>query len=189
MQRHTTHVSTETTDLGRAQRGQSSIASTVPTTPARLHTRKPITFRVSDDPFVAAVREGVSQTRGACEGLSKKQHWFLDKLASAAYLRGLQQYVEIAQLHCQRPSDATALFDRLAALTLSAHVEGFTLAEAYGLETQANYELDVAQHGHALNPSVGTVDRVATKASAQEVASRVLAHTVVRQRPTLIGGR
>lgn len=155
----------------------------------RQHTRTSIAFRAHEDAFARAVREGVSQTRGACEGLSKQDGWFLSDLSDVKYLAGLRRFVGIAMQHCKTPADATALWDKLSALTLSAHMEGFTLAEAYGLETQANYELDVAQHGHALHPTLGTVDRIAQKAAAQEVASRVLAHVVIRQRPTLVGGR
>lgn len=144
---------------------------------------------VSDDPFVAAIREGVRQTRRSCEGLSRKQHRLLDDLTKARYVNGLRQFVEIARQHCSDPRDATALWDRLSALTLSAHVEGYTVREAYGLETFANYELNDAQDLHALMPSTGSVDHVVEKSAAQEVATVVLRHAVLRQRPALVGGR
>jgi hypothetical protein len=153
---------------------------------ATRHTGALTSLPVSPDPFAMAVREGVRQTRRSCEGLSRKQHRLLDDLTKARYVNGLRLFVEITRAHCTDPRDATALWHRLAALTLSAHVEDYTVGEAYGLETLTNYELDDAQNIHALRASTGTVDALVERASAQEVASAVLKHVVIRQRPALV---
>lgn len=154
------------------------------------HTGTGADYPVSgDDAFAAAVREGVRQTRRSCEGLSRQQHRLLDDLMKARYVNGLRLFVEITQQHCRKPQDATALWDKLATLSLAAHVSGYTVPEAGGLETLANYELDDAQLRHAHSPSTGSVDRVLEKASAQEVASAVLRHAVIKQRPALVSVR
>lgn len=150
------------------------------------HTGALASLPVSDDAFLAAIREGVRQTRRSCSGLTRKDRRHLDDFMKGRYVQGLRLFVEITRNHCTDPRDATALWDRLSALTVAAHVADYTVQEAYGLETFANYELNDAQDIHALTPSTGTVDRIVEKSSAQEVATSVLRHAVIRQRPALV---
>lgn len=137
------------------------------------------------DPFLDAVQAGIRQMRRSTH-MTPHQRRLLDDLNRGRYLSGLRQYCEMGREQAVNAADACALFDMLKGFVIAGHTTQYTTPEAFGLETQANQELDDAQWRHAFTPSTGTIDRMVEKASAQEVASSILRHAVIRQRPALV---
>lgn len=143
---------------------------------------------VEDDQFLRSVKAGVRQMRRSTD-VNPHQRRLLDDLGRGRYLNGLRQFCDMGRSQTASAADAVALFDLLKAYVLEGHATDWTIREAYSLETFSNYELNDAQDAHALAPSGATIDGLVEKSASQVVATSILKHVAVRQRPALVGGR
>lgn len=141
---------------------------------------------VADD-FDQMIRDAIRQMRRSCDGLDRRQAKLLEDFGShGRYVQGLRQVLEIARSQVQRPEDALAIVEQLRGFILSGHVIDLTIPEASLRETEANGAGDLAQHRHAYFATAGTRADVIETMRAQEFASRALADTMWRHRPTLV---
>jgi hypothetical protein len=148
--------------------------------------RNDSTSQVADD-FDRIIRDAVRRMRQSTDCIDAKQRRLLEDFGKdGRYVQGLRQVVEIARYHCQRPEDAVAIADELRWFIMAGHVIDLTTPEAMLRETEANRRGDEQQFRHAYYRSRGTRDAVIEAMSGQEIASRLLADTLVNERPALV---
>lgn len=154
MQRHTvTHVSTETTDLGLAQRGHSSMPKAMPVyRSAHIPAKRPAEVW-GKHVLEQMVHESVRQVRRSAVGLSTKDHDLLKAFARGQYLTGVMRFLEIGQ-KCEDVTDATAFPEALRGFQVQFHPRAqVDLLDAFGAETHANGIANDAQHAFWKEPT------------------------------------
>lgn len=129
--------------------------------------------------------EGWRLMRRTCD-LTPGQAQLIDDIQRMRGCSRVKQALEIVQQTSHCPADSLGLSEKLRHYFLTGAVLDLTVPEAYDQETDANYRGNVAQHRHAFSPSIGTRESLAEAMNGQEVASRILKETVIKDRPALI---
>lgn len=104
-------------------------------------------------------------------------------------LRGVKMFrngLEIVRARSTNPADRVALMEKLRGFLLTGVALDLTEPEAHRQEDDANSRGNAAQFRRAFFRNRGSRDDVIEAMSAQEIASRLLADTLVNERPALI---
>lgn len=158
------------------------------TTNAIRHTRETPTsetLALLEGEFEQAWREGWQIARRSCD-LSREQAGTIDDLSRLRGCLTLKRGFEILRHTSKNATDATALMEKLRGYLLAGHAIDLTEAEATHRETLANYHGNDAQDRHHFYRSAGTRSAVVEAMNGQAIASRLLADTLLKERPALI---
>lgn len=147
---------------------------------------QPVASTLVQDEFDACWKDGWRQSRRSLNGIGRRERQVIDDLSRGRGTAMLREGFQILRAFSTCAADRVALTEQLRGFLLAGVAVDLTVPEAMLRETEANEEGNHAQMRHAFYTSRGTLDHVVERMTAQEVASRVLADTLHRERPAMV---